>query len=99
MKERPMLTEHEIHIMKHALGWPKCYRNFYAAGGDDIKTCNNLVFKGAMIRKKSPVVSGEVYQVTPSGEKAVDVFEKEDVCGGTRCRDRAFLPVGRQRVD
>jgi len=69
--------DRKIDLMKHALGWPKCYRNYYAAGGGDLAVCNELVSTGHMIQVNcswygGPSVSGgPVYQVTQEGRDAI----------------------------
>ena len=65
-------TKREIEIIKHALGWPKNYRNYYYQGGDDIAICESLVSKGAMVEKKIDwVCGGRLFIVTENMAKEV----------------------------
>ena len=62
--------DRKIDLTKHALGWPKCYRNYFAAGAKDSVTCLSLVSTGHMVLANCSWSGGPVYQVTPEGRKA-----------------------------
>ena len=76
-----MPTKREIEIMKHALGFPKNYRNHYAAGGDDIAACEDLVKKGFMVKRKMhpEVCPDPMFQVTKVGFAVVSAVVGEEV--------------------
>lgn len=71
-----MPTSREIDILSHSIGWPQNYRNYYAAGQDDVPTCNSLVKQGLMIKRPGGVSwSGySIYHVTETGKEAVAAF-------------------------
>ena len=73
-----MSLKREIEIMEHALGWPKCYRNYFCAGPghDAYETLEYLVSQGAMVRRDIEWTIDPVYQVTPSGRAAVAAYNK-----------------------
>lgn len=84
-----MTTDREIDLLAHALGWPTYHRNFYAAGEDDIHTCDNLVQAGLMIKRPGGISwSGfPIYHVTQAGREAV---------AGAKSNQSVHLPESRR---
>lgn len=67
-----MVTPQHVRIMKHALGWPKLYRNHYAAGADhdNYKQLAELVIWGYMDRqlnKLDEMSESYIFTVTDAG--------------------------------
>ena len=67
---QPEVTERELEIMKHAMGWPERYRNYFAAGVKDLETCESLARKRLMVyRNGSKTEVYHVYHVTQAGQE------------------------------
>lgn len=65
----------KIDMMKHALGWPDCYRNQYCAGEDDIKIWDELVEEGCAVKRDIEWTIGPIYQVTAIGMAVLQTIE------------------------
>ena len=67
-------TPRQIEILRHALGWPKNYRNHFVTGkgSDDFEDCEALTKGGLMIRTRVPFVVDTVYRVTELGRSALN---------------------------
>jgi hypothetical protein len=50
--EKISIGPRQRDILRHALGWPKCYRNHFCVGegSDDFEDCEALAAAGLMIR-------------------------------------------------
>jgi hypothetical protein len=70
-------TDKEIEIMKHALGYPKLYRNYFNTSENtaDYPYCENLVKNGMMDKDilNQELMPGIYYSVTDSGRKYLGV--------------------------
>lgn len=74
------MTEHEIDLMRHALGvqkrggkWTAPYRNHFVAGGKDLETWEGLVASGhaARMRIAAELTGGDpAFFVTDHGKSA-----------------------------
>lgn len=69
--------EHGLELMRHALGWPKNYRNYFAAspGGHDALAWERLVKRGHAERGKvinQPPHELQIYHVTDAGRAALN---------------------------
>ena len=76
----PNLKQNEINIIKHALGWPKLYRNYYAAepDSDACVALESMLERGLVRRIKMSSdysLSLRVYVVTEAGAGAVVISE------------------------
>lgn len=73
------MTEKQIHILRHALGWPKNYRNHFVTdeGTDDYPICEELTRNGMMRRDSREWVPGYIYIVTEQGKRALREMEGE----------------------
>jgi len=70
-------TPKEIEIMKHALGFPKLYRNYFntSENTSDYPHCENLVKNGMMDKDilNQELMPGIYYSVTELGKKYLGV--------------------------
>ena len=73
-----MLSDAQRRMMKHALGWPKMYRNHYAApvGTDTFEIWEGLARDGLAERydELAPLVAAgglACFVVTPAGREAL----------------------------
>lgn len=66
-----VVSRREIDILKHALGWPKVYRNHFVTGegSDDYDDCERLVGKGLLTRQRLDWVPDYIYTVTQKGRE------------------------------
>jgi hypothetical protein len=73
-KTSESLSERQLDILRHALGWPACYRNHYVTdeGSDNFDDCEHLVTMGMMDRRQISWVPGYVYTVTSAGRTFVE---------------------------
>lgn len=71
------ISPRQLSIMRHATGWPKCYRNYYntGPGTDDYADCEHLVAAGMMTRHSLSWVEGYIYTVTANGVEALTANE------------------------
>ena len=68
------ISERQLEIMRHALGWPRNYRNHFCTGegSDDFADCESLVDAGMMERRICKSwVPGQIYAVTKLGREFV----------------------------
>lgn len=70
------LTSQEIDVMKHALGWPKMYRNFFAAGDDDQSTWLCLIGRGLAYETANPLSPDRMFHVTDAGKALLRALER-----------------------
>lgn len=65
-----LVSQRQLKILRHALGWPKKYRNHYCTGegSDDFADCETLVSAGMMTRHKKSWVPDYIYTVTEQGK-------------------------------
>jgi hypothetical protein len=72
-----MPTEKEIEIMKHALGYPKLYRNYFntSENTSDYSHCENLVKYGLMGKDilNQELMPGIYYFVTDFGRNILGI--------------------------
>jgi hypothetical protein len=63
------VSQQQREILRHALGWPKNYRNHFCTGegSDDFADCEALVEAGMMTRHKKSWVPDIIYMVTKQG--------------------------------
>lgn len=66
----------EIDLMKHALGWPKLYRNYFAAdqGYEDERAWRGLIARGLAQEGRTinePPNELIIFHVTDAGKAAV----------------------------
>jgi hypothetical protein len=66
------LESREIEAIKHALGWPKNYRNYFCAGDDDVPTWEGLVAKGLAFERPNHLSPDRLFHVTSAGKRALD---------------------------
>ena len=73
VRVEPVVSQRQRDILRHALGWPKNYRNHFCTGegSDDFADCEVLVAAGMMARHKKGWVPDTIYTVTEQG-RAVD---------------------------
>jgi len=60
----------EIAILRHAMAWPKCYRNYFSAsvGSEDCRICESMTRDGLMDGGYQSNTSGDVlFRVTDRG--------------------------------
>lgn len=67
----PVVSQRQRDILRHALGLPKNYRNYFCTGegSDDFPDCEALVAAGMMVRDKRSWMPDYVYSVTEHGRK------------------------------
>jgi hypothetical protein len=69
------LNAKELDVMKHALGWPRMYRNHFVTGpgSDDYDTWEALVAKGLATKQAGNPLSGgdPCFFVTVEGKNAI----------------------------
>jgi len=70
------ITEKHLSILRHALGWPKLYRNHFVTGPgcDNYPLCEELVAAGLMTRTERDWIPDYIYTVTAAG--------REEACKG-----------------
>lgn len=72
------LSPEELDNMKHALGWPKVYRNHFVTdkGGPDGVIWMGLVERGLATRRDgSPLTGGDdLFMVTDAGKAALRAY-------------------------
>lgn len=72
----PAITPRQREILRHAVGWPKMYRNHFVTGegSTDYPDCMALVEAGLMERRGSSELSGGdyVFTVTEAGEQVAN---------------------------
>ncbi len=62
------ITDAQLDKMRHAVAWPKCYRNYYDASESDTPDWEELVVMGYAFRRQSSVCDGRpLYHVTQAG--------------------------------
>jgi hypothetical protein len=73
-----VLSHQQLHILKHSLGWPKCYRNHFVTGegSKDYENCEELLRRGFMKVSKRDWIVDNIYVVTDEGKKIVEKYEK-----------------------
>lgn len=66
-------------ILRHALAWPKCYRNRYVTGkgSDDHADCEALTNAGFMECHKVCWIPDNTYTVTDSGKAKLRELDLE----------------------
>ena len=67
------MTERQLQIILHAIGWPKDYRNHFVTreGSKDFAECEALVAAGMMTRhEKDWIHDYFIYAVTEQGRRA-----------------------------
>lgn len=64
-----LISQRQHEILRHALGWPKDYRNHFCTGqgSDDFSDCEALVKAGMMARHQKSWVPDIIYTVTDQG--------------------------------
>lgn len=64
------ISQKEVDVLRHALGWPKCYRNYFVTGegSDDFTLCEKLVKKGLMFIHRVDWIPDNIYIVTQKGK-------------------------------
>lgn len=69
-----MISKKQLGILRHALGWPKNYRNHFCTGkgSDDYDDCEKLVAMGLMICSKVDWLPDDLYRVTVEGRNLVE---------------------------
>lgn len=69
----PVVSQRQREILRHALGWPKNYRNHFCTGegSNDFADCEALVSAGMMTRNKRDWVPDIIYTVTEYGRAVV----------------------------
>lgn len=69
-----------LGVLKHALGWPKCYRNVFVAdeGHRDLPALEDARSAMLMIRTVRSYVPGWTYTVTDLGRAFVDKFAPKE---------------------
>lgn len=71
------VSEKQLELMQHALGFPKCYRNHYVtdSAGEDGRLWEDMVASGfAVVRKGSELTGGySSYHVTNAGKSILEV--------------------------
>lgn len=69
----PTPTAAEIELMRHALGWPKDYRNYFSAdiGSADYHAWLEIEMRGWAKSRPSPVSEDRLFHVTESGRAAI----------------------------
>lgn len=67
-----VVSQRQRDILRHALGWPKNYRNYFCTGRgcDDFPDCEALVVAGMMVRDERSWVLDFIYSVTEQGRNA-----------------------------
>ena len=68
-----VMTERQLQIIRHALGWPKDYRNHFVTGegSKDFADCEALVAEGMMTsHKREWAPDYTIYVVTEKGRAA-----------------------------
>jgi hypothetical protein len=72
------LTNRQIHILRHATAWPKCYRNHFVTGegSKDYEDCEALVTAGLMGKTLAAWVPDEIYLVTNAGMKMLKELDQ-----------------------
>ena len=65
------MNKRERDIIRHALGWPKSYRNYFCTGegSDDYPVCESLVEAGMMERGGGGWWPDNIYVVTAKGRE------------------------------
>ena len=65
------MNKRELGILRHALGWPKNYRNYFftGEGSDDYPVCESLVAAGMMERYEGSWRYDCRYVVTAKGRE------------------------------
>ena len=66
-----VISQRQRDILRHALGLPKNYRNYFCTGegSNDFQSCEDLVAAGMMERCESSRMSNHFYRVTEQGRK------------------------------
>ena len=83
-------TARQVGILRHALGWPKMYRNHFVTGegSDDFADCEALVALGALRKTKSEFVDdifrGFCYVVTEAGKDTAANLRIDEACAGNQ---------------
>ena len=67
------MSERQLQILRHAVGWPKNYRNHFLTwpGTKDYADCEALVSAGLMALARADEIGGGTYKVTDEGWKAM----------------------------
>jgi len=70
----------QIQIMRHALAWPKSYRNHYATylGSDNFIDCDALFWQDMMTRCFKADSGQYIYCVTELGIKELERIDQSD---------------------
>jgi hypothetical protein len=65
--------DRQLEILRHAVGWPKNYRNHYVTGPGttDYEDCEYLVSIGLMTKHHKEWVPNAIYVVTDAGREAL----------------------------
>lgn len=74
VERRVRVSKRQRDILRYALGWPKCFRNYFCTGegSDDFPDCEALVEAGMMARHTRDGLPDYIYTVTDLGRAAVD---------------------------
>jgi hypothetical protein len=71
-------TKRERDLMEHALGWPKCYRNHFAASpeSEDARVLDGMIERGLVDRRPRPALTDLIsYHVTDLGKAQLPIHE------------------------
>lgn len=74
----PAVTERQLDILKHAIAWPKRYRNHFCTGpgSEDYEDCIALVGAGLMACRQVEWIPDDLFTVTPKG---IEFVEEQDL--------------------
>lgn len=77
MTTQQVVSPQQREILRHALGWPKNYRNHYCTGegSNDFPDCEALVAAGMMSRHKKSWTPDAIYIVTEEGRGVADLID------------------------
>ena len=66
-----IVSQNQRHILRHALGLPVSYRNYFCTGkgSDDYTDCEALVAAGMMTLYERSWIPDCIYTVTEQGRK------------------------------
>ena len=71
-------SDKQLDILRHALGWPKNYRNHYNSGPgcDTYEDCEHLVKAGLMRKYVRDWIPDAMYAVTQDGIQVLKMMDK-----------------------
>lgn len=92
----PTMSDRQLDIIRHALGYPEMFRNYFCTGPGsvDFADCEKLSEAGFMVRRNSvfnEVDEEYIYNVTEEGKKALYMHDPRVY----RIEDRNHQPIGR----